>query len=252
MIKQLQHVLENPRSLSARHELANYWIDIGDERGQFIYNLLREHERDLSVSLGELDREYFDLLKRHETDWKADALELVSSCDFRLGLVGSVSVSGEALAARGNQLLDIAPVIAFFIKPPFELQRVLGAGVLKNAVSLSFGETRDFEDGVAIAIAESTSLSELRILTLPEIGTVTSRGLQALATSKYLPNLISIEVTGNPCAQSGGVMRNDDRDYFICAAGESFLATAQRDMLLGSDPMVLHWPPLFDQYAWLP
>ena len=78
MIEELQNVLENPRSLGARHLLAERWISVGDARGYFIDNLLRAHERDLSISLGELDRQYFDLLEKHESEWKAPVLRLVS------------------------------------------------------------------------------------------------------------------------------------------------------------------------------
>ena len=250
MTQQLQMVLENPRSLRARHALADYWIRVGDARGHFINNLLREHERDLSISLGELDRQYFDLLGKHEAEWKASVLKLVPACDLRLGLVSAVAVSGDSLAVIGAELLATAPIIAFSIEPPYEPQRNLDSDVLRNAVELRFPASA-LDDSFAIALANSTNLRQVRILDL-EGGSITQRGLSALANSKNLPDLISIEVTGNPCAQHSDVMRNDDRDYYICAAGESFLAAAQQRTFLSSDPMVLHWPPLFDEFAWLP
>jgi hypothetical protein len=249
--KKFQDVLENPRSLRARHALASHLIGLGDPLGTFIDGCLRYHERERSISLGELDEQYFALLRKHEAEWKAPVLQLVFACDLRLGLVSAVSVGGESLVAHGAELMAKAPIIAFSIKSPYELRRNLDSGVLRNTVELRIPATTALDDSLAIALANSPDIRQLRTLDL-EGGSITQRGLYALANSKNLPDLISIEVTGNPCAQSGGVMRNDDRDYFVCAAGESFLATAQHDMLLSSDPMVLHWPPLFDQYAWLP
>lgn len=251
MSQQVQEVLERPRSLRARHALADRWISVGDAQGHFINNLLRAHERDLSISLGELDRQYFDLLEKHEAEWKAPVLRLVSECDFRLGLVSAVAVSGDALVANGAELLSMAPIIAFSVESPYELQRNLDSGMFRNAVELRFPATTALDDSLALALANSPNVRQVRILDL-EGGSITQRGLYALANSKNLPDLISIEVTGNPCAHNTGVMRNDERDFYICAAGESFLAAAQHDMLLSSDPMVLHWPPLFDEFAWLP
>jgi hypothetical protein len=252
VIQQMLAVLESPRSLRARHALADYWLSVDDPRGKLLNNRLQQQERDLTVSLGFLSSQYHSLLRKYETEWTAPIRAIAASCDLGLGLVAYIAISGETLAARGSEILQLAPIIAFCITPPFELERVLATGVLGNAVDLTFGESRDFDDSMAVAVAECQSLRQLRMLRLPELGIVTAHGLSALANSNNLPDLISIEVTGNPCAQSGGVMRNDDRDYYVCAAGESFLAEAQHDMLLSSDPMVLHWPPLFDQYAWLP
>jgi len=123
--------------------------------------------------------------------------------------------------------------------------------VLRHAVNLELEAGVDVDDTMAVAIAESPSVRELRMLRLPGCS-ITEKGLYALANSKNLPDLISIDVTGNPCANNTGVMRNDERDFYICRAGEPFLTRAQHDMLLSSDPMSLHWPPLFDEYAWLP
>lgn len=251
MLEQLHAVLENPRSLRARHALADYWISIGEPRGALIKNRLRRHEVDMTVSLGDLSVEYYDLLARHEAEWKAPILKVSSDCDFRLGMVSAVSVAGDALVANGTELLATAPIIAFYIASPFELQRNLDSGVLRNAVELRFPATMELDDSLAVALASSPNVRQLRILDI-EGGSVTHRGLSALATSKNLPDLISIEVTGNPCANNTGVMRNDERDHYVCVAGEAFLAAAQHDMLLSSDPMVLQWPPLFDEFAWLP
>jgi hypothetical protein len=190
-------------------------------------------------------------LTKHEDAWTAAIRKFTPYFELDLGMAVHAAMSGETFVARGEELLATAPIISFYIEPPYDLQRVLDSNVLRHAVNLELEAGVAIDDTMAIAIAQSPSVREVRMLELTG-GSITQRGLSALAGSKNLPDLISIEVTGNPCARSGGVMHNDGRDYYICDAGESFLAKAQTDMLLSSDPMVLKWPPLFDDFAWLP
>jgi len=104
MIEQLKAVLSSPRSLQARHALAEYLIGVNDPLGQVIDSQLRLYEGAASPT----SSRYHHLLAKHEADWTAAIREFTPHFYMRLGLVAHVAMSGEALVARGKDVLHRA------------------------------------------------------------------------------------------------------------------------------------------------
>ena len=164
-----------------------------------------------------------------------------------MGLIASVAMSGADFASKAPTLFARAPVIALFVDPPFDTAALFQTPALQQIIDLAFAKGEGVNDELAIAIARSSHARNVRELYLRH-GSITSRGLDALAKSPYLENLISVDLTGNPCASR---VTQIEGDLTIPSAGEPYLASARDRAFVSSDPMVLQWPPLFDHYAWI-
>jgi hypothetical protein len=126
---------------------------------------------------------------------------------------------------------------------------VLDLAATQQLVRVSFLGT-GVDDQLAVAIAESTHLTNVRVMRLTQ-GTITARGLNALASSAMLPNLISVELTGNPCASD--VQQVGENAYYLGRNSSQYWEKARDSQFLSSDSFNranFFWPPSFDDYAW--
>lgn len=186
------------------------------------------------------------LIHLHKRELGGEVAGMVDGFDFEMGMVARAGISAVRLSETSSVLFAAAPVLGLSIKDVAELRSVLADPALAQLVRLGI-RGNGVDDETAFAIARGKPLRDLRILDL-QAGTITDRGLQALQSSKALPNLITIVLTGNPCRSS--VMMNEDRAYWIAPAGEAFLDKAQRRAVVSYNPASVDWPPVFDEYAW--
>ena len=236
-------VLAHPRSLAARRSLLQKWIEVNDPRAQLLERALAARDGDVAA-IAESPR----LVRKLGRELAGPIAAEVEGFEFGMGLVTWIKTSADQFVRRSAELLSQAPVTALLIVD--EPKRdVLVLPKLGQVIELGFYGP-GVDDDLARAIAASPHCHEIRTLTLSP-GEITTAGLQALANSKSLPNLISIELTGNPCAVE--VTQVKDQAFFLGPAAAEYWAKARDDQFHSSDsfnPANFFWPPSFDSYAW--
>ncbi|MEO8550764.1 MAG: hypothetical protein ABI678_12350 [Kofleriaceae bacterium] len=189
------------------------------------------------------------LYKVGESEFAGPIAALTNQFSFGLGLVAQVGVTAVEFAEIAHRYTCAAPLIRLGIDAPEDARTFIDRPELGQMIYLSLhGRGRD--DALAASIAASPYVRELRTITIQD-GQLTHRGLEALINSPNLPNLISLEVTGNPCQTE--VNEVDGRYFWIGAAGNTYWKQAFHDQLLSSaawSAAALVWPPVFDTYAW--
>jgi hypothetical protein len=241
MSPEYEHVLASPRSIAARRNLLRVWQACNEPRAELLRLALDTNNPASRERAAQLVHERGDELA-------GPIASRVEHFSFGMGLVSGATVTGEQFAAHSVELAALAPLISLMLKDPGR-HSLLEAPPVRHLVRLSFLGV-GVDDHLATSIAESASLSNVRVMRLTR-GTITTRGLNALATSKALPNLISVELTGNPCASEVHQVR--ESAYFLGQAAAEHWAKARDEQFLSSDsfnPANFFWPPSFDSYAW--
>jgi hypothetical protein len=241
MSVEYEHVLASPRSIAARRELLRAWQACSDPRAELL-------QLALDADSGSSRERAARLIHEHGSELAGPIASRVEHFSFGMGLVSGATVTGQQFAGDNVELTALAPLISLMIKDPHHLP-VLEAPAARHFVRLSFLGV-GVDDHLATTIADSPNVSNVRVMRLAR-GTITTRGLAALATSKMLPNLISLELTGNPCASE--VQQVGENAYYLPQGASPHWAKARDAQFFSSDsfnPANFFWPPSFDSYAW--
>ncbi|MEO8550763.1 MAG: hypothetical protein ABI678_12345 [Kofleriaceae bacterium] len=243
-----QTVIRCPRSVAARTALLAHWLETNDARAELLRLSLVAHLTEPGLS-GEEGNDAAYLVYKRGKELAGAIAGIVKTFDFELGLVAATVIPAIDLQADARRYFDAAPLIALGVSDPADARDVVNNPALAQIVDLDF-RGRGIDDELARAIAVSDQMAEVRILDLSH-GTITHAGLEALTASTKLPNLISLEVTGNPCETA--VNEVEGRYFWIAPAGRTLWQKAFHDQLLSSaawSTASLTWPPVFDTYAW--
>ncbi|CAN5340527.1 hypothetical protein BH11MYX1_BH11MYX1_42870 [soil metagenome] len=246
-MSEFERVLSNPRSVQARLELLDAWERDGDPRAEVLRLQVRGYLfLDENIEFALLARAA-RIIYRRGVELAGPVSSMVEKFRFELGLVMDVTISASKLQASWRAMQNQAPIIAVYITDPADDPTVANNPLLAQIVHLRFSG-RGIDDNLAVAIASNPDSRELRNLSLRD-GSITRTGFEALAASRYLPNLISIDLTGNPCQEFG--TQNGDDYYWIGEAAGEFLHDAQVDQISAVDPTRMRWPPSLFRYAWI-
>jgi uncharacterized protein (TIGR02996 family) len=145
------------------------------------------------------------LREANETRWAADLAPLVSGCEFRRGVIDSVSVDTNQFLTAGAAIFDVAPVRKVrFIDVGDRLAKLVQSPLLRNVRELDLSGNDTLENRGPILLGRSKQLVRLEALDLSftELG---DKGLQALANSPVFAALRSLYISGN--GQAGGTAR---------------------------------------------
>src|SRR5262245_47041785 len=141
----------------------------------------------------------------NETRWAADLAPLVSGCEFRRGVIDSISVDPSQFLSAGVAIFNLAPVRKVrFHEVRDRLVNLVQSPLLRNIRELDLTGNESLGDSGPILLGRSKHLVRLDSLSLSvtELG---DKGLQALANSPVFADLHSLDISGN--GQAGGSAR---------------------------------------------
>jgi len=179
---------------------------------------------------GPLIRRLNQLLFRWQPEWAGPLRGLIAGCEFRRGLLDTISVdarffceSGDRLfagtAVRRVKFLDAERILDRLVRCP-ALARVLeldlcgndlgngGVNLLLRSPFLAQLESLDLSfngigDGGAEMLANARPFTRLKALHLNDNRTIGCSGMKSLARSPYLGHLRLLDVSGNDVADAG-------------------------------------------------
>lgn len=237
----LAEVLASPHSVAARARLLEEWKLSAHPQARLLELQLMEHRGLGFESRYRVPDEIRRILRTIEVDWKSRR-PYVKGCTYELGLVAWVGMSGASFVEHGDELVREAPILVLTLDGPIDLVRVASIPALQQLRELAIVKGDWIDDAGIEHLARSPYLRELRALNVRG-GSLTHRGLSALAAMD-LPNLIYIDVAGNPGAETHPkVIKLDERRHIIGRAGEHLLDEAIAATALGYSGRA-EWPPL--------
>ncbi|MEP6862751.1 MAG: leucine-rich repeat domain-containing protein [Deltaproteobacteria bacterium] len=241
---EFEDVLAHPRSVTARRSLLRAWIEQNAPQARLLELALAAHDGDPAAH-----SESARLVRKHGRELAGPIADEVEKFEFGMGLVAWIKTSADEFIRRGSDLTARAPLLGLLVVGERK-HDVMSLPPLGQILELAFFGP-GIDDDLARAVASSPHCRELRTLRLSN-GTIGSAGLAALTASGSLPNIVSIDLTGNPCAAELTQLENGGA-FFVGPAGEFYWAKARDAQFFSSDsfnPANFFWPPSFDSYAW--
>lgn len=220
----LQVVLANPHSVRARRALAEFWSLKGDPRARLIALQLEAHDGYDEEGWTRTD-EIRDLIERHGRRWAGRVAEICEWYRYELGMVAGVSLRGDMFVEHARELMSLAPIVHLYLGLPIDIEKLCATPELGQISTLVTDGGDWVTDRAAEVLAASPYARQLRIVTLCG-GSMTERGVLALANSPNLKDVVSIELSGNPCereAVGARTLRNGDQFFLIGDAAEPHL-----------------------------
>ncbi len=176
-----------------------------DLRGEFIRLAVR-YARDTLAAQADLkakqalleDRARFaELRQDHEGEWQLPVLQIASSCELERGLVASVTLPAETFLARGEELMQLAPIVHVALTAVRGLVPQLAAcPALGNVRALSLAGQGLTGRDMAV-LGASDKVSKLWWLDLVT-NDIDLNGIRAMARAPYFASLRHVELAGNP------------------------------------------------------
>lgn len=253
MTAPMQDVLLHPHSITARRALAEYWAKQGDPRAPLIERQLQLRDGSFERGRFELLDDIRELLEEHGHAWAGRVADLCDSYRYELGLVAAVALPAQRFIECARDLISSAPIVHVSLRGPMDIAKLCAVPELAQISTLGLDGGEWMKDEAALAMAASPYIRRLRITRLTG-GSITKRGVLALARSPNLENVISIELSGNPCEQESlpaEMLWNDGGCYLLGKNASPYLAAAHRIAARSYDPMgALQWPPLPERLAY--
>jgi len=213
-------IRENPDDDIPRMALAKHLEERGDLRGELIRVqriLLRMAADDSERPV--LERSVRELLRRGEVTWLAElpAPERRSfgfpswrweMRDGRLAVTMSADLflDKDVQALAGSESWDWVESLELREVTPEQMEKIASSPLLAGVLSLTIGAVvanhTPVGDAVALAIAQSPAVANLRELALPH-NNISPKGAQALADSRYLLQLCSLDLSLNGLGTRG-------------------------------------------------
>jgi hypothetical protein len=192
-------------------------------------------------------REIKELIAKHGREWAGRVAELATGFDYEFGLVSGIVITGEAFIRHNEELVAAAPILHMAVRAPVDLAALAATPALRQVSSLAVEPGPWISDEAVVRFAASPYVRRLRAVDFIN-GQVTEAGLRALATSPNLHDVVYIELTGNPCEETGprGVHGQVimDRYYHVGDAGRPYLAEAYDKAMSTYSVMTIdNWPP---------
>ncbi len=247
-------VIAQPSSLQARRELAAEWTKVAHPQARLLSLAMAEHDGLPRLEAKAADREMDHLIEEHGREWAGRIGELASWYKYELGLISSLTVSGDTLVRHGDELFALAPIVSLGISQPLRLAEVLKMPQLKLVKSLVLeGESLTEEEAVLLAgCANLQGLVEGAL----NCHALSRACVQALLNSPYFDNMVACGISLSPeVAQRspGGrqrLMCLDERWYMQndVAAAPYWNAAVEAGHQTWN--MYVVWPPLLDDLFW--
>jgi hypothetical protein len=253
-VSAFERVLAEPASLSARRALLVEWDRAADPRAELMRAQLevwKHLDAPPTAQSWELSGDAAALTHLHGEAWAGRIAELVDAYRFHRGLVAEITISLDRFIELADELYQLAPIQHLNLRGPATRFRELVASPrFAQLVSVAFEGQPSFGDTEAFALAQSRYASRLRwiVLTRNAIGRL---GVEALAASPYLANVIYLDLDGNPFNPSpsvwsdGGVFSVEASPY----AAELQRAYGRKVWLEPLYQQAEWWPPSRDVYA---
>ena len=200
----LANVLADPDSEAARVELARVLQAAGDPQGELIAaqteaaSELRKYGptpdfRRLTVRANEL-------LAQHQAEWTAPVRSLAETPLLLRGLVEGVTLPAAKFLSVAPQLYKIAPIRqVILVDTGAAISEIAKSRYLDQLASIIFynrSKSAGIGDAGARALAASPHVHRLKRLGL-QANDLGADGIDAIAGSKHLKNLIYVELGGN-------------------------------------------------------
>lgn len=251
----LKAVRAEPDSDERRRELARYWLQKGDPRGEIV---------NLSLQVADLERRRVEgdarmqlrdklhaLLEQHGASMRAPLTPLVERVCFYRGLPSLVETSVDHFLDVASKLFELAPIQHADLKAPAtRFGELCRSPHLSKLRSLAL-DYLNLGDAGAKQLSESPYVANLRWLSLFRNG-IGNDGVRALAASPYLAKCNFLSLESNP-ANASPIVSGLDLDGRINAVEDSPLAAdlerryGHRPWLHASNVKILgDWPPSRD------
>ena len=249
-------MIAQPGSLQARRELAAEWTTTAHPQARLLSLAMAEHDELPRLEAKAARREIRHLIEDHGREWAGRIGELASWYKYELGLISSMTVSGDTMVRYGAELFGLAPIVSLGISQPLRLAEVLKMPQLKQLKSLTL-------EGESLTEAEAALLAGCANLQgLVEGGlnchALSRAGVQALLNSPHFDNMVACSISLSPeVAQRSPdgrqrLIRLDERWYMQndVAAAPHWNAAVEA----GHQTWNMHvvWPPLLDDLYWTP
>ena len=200
----LAKVLANPDSDAARLELARVLQAVGDPQGELIAaqteaaSELRKYGP--TPDFRRLTLRSNELLSRHESEWTAPVRALAENPVLLRGLVEGVTLPAAKFLSVAPRLYAIAPIRqVILIDTGGAITEIVNSPYLDQLVSIIFynrSKSAGIGDAGARALAASPHVHRLKRLGL-QSNDLGADGIDAIAGSKHLQNLVYVELAGN-------------------------------------------------------
>ena len=249
-----ERVLAEPASLSARRALLAEWDRAADPRAALLKAQLevwKHLDAPPTQESWELSGDAAELIYRHGNAWAGRIAELVDAYRFHRGLVAEITISLDRFVELADELYKLAPIQHLNLRGPATRFRELVASPrFAQLVSVVFAGQPSFGDNEAFALAQSRYASRLRWISLTR-NAIGRPGVEALAASPHLANVMYLALEGNPFNPSpsvwsdGGVVSIETSPH----AAELQRAYGHKVWLEPSYQQAEWWPPNRDVFA---
>ena len=250
-----QNVIVNPSSIAARRRLAEVWVGEQNLQGRLMSLELRGRDSDLAWKAHLENRnEIRELIDAHGREWAGRIGELASWYKYELGLISSLTVSGETLVHHGDELFALAPILSLGISQPLRLAEVLKMPQMKQVKSLVL-EGESLTEAEAVLLAGCANLQGL-VEGAINCHSLSRAGVQTLLDSPYFDNMVACAISLSPEVAANFP---DGRQRLMCLDGRWYM---QNDAAAASYwnaavaaahqtwNMYVEWPPLLDDLYW--
>jgi len=196
-VSAFSRVLAEPGSIEARRV---YAVEVGGPAGELALAQLRVREQRIAKAWSTADEKTMKaLLAEHGKTIAKELAPLVTSYEFHRGLPAEITLSGAQWTANASKIVAIAPIQHLHLKAPLgDLNALFAVPELAQISSLLCTFLGDaFGDRGAIALANSTHTKNLKLIDLRD-SAITRAGVEAIAASPHLANVVRISLTGNP------------------------------------------------------
>jgi uncharacterized protein (TIGR02996 family) len=209
----LRDILENPDDDAVRLIYADWLMERGDPRGEFIHvqcQLARsegpladwEAWADLAARQTALRQREKELLERHGEEWARPIRRFATDCEFRRGFVETVAMTVAVFVGDGEELFRRAPVQRVrFTAFDGTILQLAACPHLQQVRGLDFSarKLRGWELPVLLSSAHLTRLRSLELAGCP----IDNPAAQALAESPLLAQLTHLDLSNTQVTVDG-------------------------------------------------
>jgi len=199
----LADVLANPASDATRLVLADWWMQRGDPRGEFVIVQCEAERADLGDGVkARMDERAAELLKQHQSDWLAPMELAPDEVRWRRGFVEDLTIRWDRLQKIWQRVFATTPLRhahPHFCRKRDEIRAACALPWPSSLTSLKLNKARD-HDAVGVVTASPIVL-QLHALELSEYN-ITDDGARSLAAAD-LRSLRELDLGYNAIGPAG-------------------------------------------------
>jgi uncharacterized protein (TIGR02996 family) len=193
----LQAIRERPGAYANRLVYADWLMDQGNPRGEFISCQVRASRLPRgSPQRLDLEAQAHDLLLAHEADWLGPLVGMVANWEWRGGLLDFVTVAADVFLAHAPRWLPALPLLGVHLrKAQTHFAALARCEQLAHLNALYLGDNHLTDDHLEVLL-DSPHLRGIRALYLHsnDLGV---KGIRLLATTTNLPRLREMNLGNN-------------------------------------------------------